>query len=219
MRPLLAVARCGALLAAPLALSLLASACVQETRYARPSGPTTVVDPGARANLRIDLTGNVVLRSGVLILPLRIENAGDRAVRVVLDRCEVEETSGSRRPRHRSAYGELQCLVPTRDARAATLVFGETTAPLSGDTFRVYLWIEDVDGSGLIDGIPPLLVSGKGSFDFPPRPLAKDLRSPAEAYPPSTAQPPALRPDAVDCPHCSAPRTGTGPCPYCGLPP
>src|SRR5579872_732459 len=101
--------------------SLALQGCAGEkTRYARPSGDATVVDPASHVNIKVGVKDKPVLVDGVLSLPLIISNQGDRNVRVVFDRCEVEDTLGTRTKRHRGNYGELMCFVPPYDAREAT---------------------------------------------------------------------------------------------------
>jgi hypothetical protein len=200
--------------------------CAHKQVVEKSSGPATVSDSSGNANVTVDLNGSVVIKSGVLIVPLRVTNSGGRFAQVLYDRCEIEDTAGNRRRRHMGS-GSTSLSISPGETKSFKLIFGETTNPVMGDTFRIYSWIQLTDGSGLIDNLPPLVI-GQGTFASAPKPFRKgtapanDLPPPTESPPPSaTSTPTSTQTPAGqmrECPHCSEMRPATGDCPHCGLP-
>ena len=206
------------ILVLPLALGLVA-AChnkvKQEPTVARPA------DPGV--NVDVLSNGTIVLKSGVLVAPLKVVNRRDRFIQVFLDRCELETAAGDRRHRRNGGSASTVLIAPGK-SETFKLIFGDDKRdPLPGDTFRVWVWAEVTDGSGVIAGVPPL-VFGAGSFQRPPQGFANTTAAPTTLPPPTEPPPPAVAPpppgtEMTNCSTCGEPRPkNAATCPHCGLP-
>ena len=196
---------------------LLLAAChrvKQEPTVARPTDPGVSVD--------VLSNGTIVLRSGVLVVPLKVVNRRDRFVQVFYDRCEIETTNGDRR--HRRPSSAATCTIAPGHSETFKLIFGDSRSdPLPGDSFRIWLWIQPTDGSGVLTGVPPL-VFGTGSFQSAPQGFV-NASSPPPTLPPPTEPPPPPPPPPPPgakigpCSTCGEPRPeGSATCPHCGLP-
>jgi hypothetical protein len=108
-------------------------------------------------------------------------NNGSTVVRVMFENSQVEEASGARRmPRggpdvHWGWWGAGP-RVPWRDIGPGhdvkfELEFGEKEAPLDGNAFRLYLNVVQADGSGVIEGLPVVLLEAAPGTTF-----AKDVK-------------------------------------------
>jgi hypothetical protein len=193
--------------------------------------PAAVAPSTAKVNVTVDK--EPTFKKGVLIARLRVGNNTSTFISIVRDRCEVETTDGQRRRVFRGNNGITR--VGPRDSGLVQLVFGEQATPLFGETFRLYLWAEPTDGSGVIANLPVVTI-GTGSFATPAKPFSKDGAA-TETLPPPTDPPPTTTPTvagsttaqpaktdlvktdvATTCPNCGEARPATGNCPHCGLP-
>lgn len=172
------------------------------------------------AEIDVASVGPIVLKSGVLISKIKVTNRKDRFVQVMFDRCEVEDLQGERR--HRKPAAASNATVAPGRSGEFSIVFGDPRNPLNGDTFRIWLWVQPTDGSGVIESVPPL-VFGPGSFQKPAQGFRKnapqtDMLPPPTEAPPTVNAPPPGTPTAP-CVTCGEPRPkGTASCPHCGLP-
>jgi hypothetical protein len=168
-----------------VALALGAGCSTVETQ-----GTTVAVPADPTVGIEVASSGNMVLRAGVFTVPVRVTNNRDRFVQVFFDRSELEETNGRRR--HRRVTGPTSCTIAPGRSETFRLVFGGPRAPVYGDHFRVWLWVAPTDGSGVIEGVPPL-VFGVGTFTEPPRSFTKS--SPAAGTLPLPTEPPPPEPE------------------------
>ncbi len=175
----------------------------------------------ADASVRIDASAEeTILKAGVLIIPMKVTNRRDRFIQVFYDRCELEDTNGDRRKRKTTPQSNIT--IGPGKTEKFKMVFGEPSRPLAGTSFRLWLWIQPTDGSGLIENMPPLVI-GAGPFAKPEQPFVKqqqpkDMLPPPTEAPPTVAPPPPGTPTAP-CTTCGEPRPkGSASCPHCGLP-
>jgi hypothetical protein len=177
-------------------------------------GPSSRVEAVVLKNARFDVS------LGILSVPVKVVNKRERGVLFPLARAEVEQTDGTRRKRvplasvpKANAAGLNRVddvLVKPDDDQVLGLTFGSKEAPLKGDSFRVYLYALDSDGSGVVENAP-VVVLGNGAFKEPPAPFSRTPKP--EAQP--TPAPPAAK--TVACPACGAAKPeGATTCPQCG---
>jgi hypothetical protein len=173
--------------------------------------------------ITVATNGPMTFQSGVLIAPIKVTNLRDRFVEVVLDRCEIEDTNGDRRKR-RVPDGKRVMVSPGKTG-TLKLIFGDSSNKLAGDAFRIWLWVQPTDGTGVLEGVPPLVfdTSGSAKFAAPPQGFT-NANAPKDMLPPPTEPPPNVAPvapgaDCDPCKTCGEPRPrGSSSCPHCGLP-
>ena len=209
-------------LALPLAIATLATGCKHKERYERETATPVQGDPAL--GISIDLTGAAIAKpsNGDLMVPLRLRNSRGEALRVDFRRCEVELANGTRC--HSRDDGSV--FVPPDTAKDFSILFGDRTTPVSGSSFRVYLWLERTNGKGLLEFVPPLVIArGGGPFSSPPRPFQNDPgtgKPVDDAFPPVSPRPVATPPPGAaahehPCAACGEPRPdGAATCPHCG---
>jgi hypothetical protein len=192
---------------------VLAAACSHKVK--QDAAPARSTD--SSLGISIEPNGDIIWRSGVLIAPIKVTNHRPNYVQVYLDRCEVETQTGERR--RRRVTNDTSINVSPGQTKTFKLMFGDPSVPLAEGSFRIWLWIQATDGSGLIENVPPLVV-GKGNFSNPPAPytrvtVVQDLPPPTDPPPPV----PVVTGETYPCPNCAERRPkGSKTCPSCGLP-
>jgi len=205
---------------AALSLAIVVPACKHKERFDDKTAQPVRGDP--QLGITIEMNGTAAHKpsNGDLSVPIRIRNDRNEAVLVSARRSQVELTTGAR---VRCRDDETVTIHPG-DEQEFRWLWGDRSQPVSGASFRVYLWIEGAR-TGLVEYVPPLVIDGGGgAFAYPARPFSRDPstgRPLDQEFPPPSGprptEPGAAKP--AFCPACGEPcPIDAAKCPHCGTP-